>query len=197
MRSAILLVWLFLPLGGWIYHAGPGQDLMKLDEVDGFLDRADTAVAKQDWVAAIKNYNKALAALPAEEVHASRHIRLALNQARMMHKDLPKSRAALTKLVDEMVADKAADPELLTEARKAQACSQYYMTWLMRLEGYARAEWEPEIDAARQNYRLLAEQAEDTGKQAKAKHCLEDLESAVKLARIDLEELQGIPLPSQ
>ena len=115
----------------------------------------------------------------------------------MMHKQLPKARAALTKLVNEMVADADADQSLLDEVRKAQASSQYYMTWLMRLEGYPREEWEPEIEAARQNYRLLAERAGRGGQTAVAQQCREDLESAVKLARMDLEELQGLPLPSQ
>ena len=43
--------------------------------------------------------------------------------------------------------------------------SQYYMTWLMRLEGLSADEWEPEIESARQTYRLLAEQAEAAGDQ--------------------------------
>jgi hypothetical protein len=71
------------------------------------------------------------------------------------------------------------------------------MTWLMRLEGKSRQDWEPVIEAARQSYRLLAEQsgAGDDG-EAHARD-LQDLESAVLLARMDLTELQGLPLPSQ
>lgn len=195
MKNAILLVWLLLPFGGWIYHEGPGQELMKLDDVDEALRLADEAVRGEDWVAAITNYEAALQSLHPEKVTETRRIRLALNQARMMQKQLPKARVALTKLVDEMVADADADQTLLDEVRRAQACSQYYMTWLMRLEGYPREQWEPEIDAARQNYRLLAEHAEQRGEASKT--CREDLESAVRLARLDLEELQGIPLPSQ
>ena len=63
--------------------------------------------------------------------------------------------------------------------------------------GPCREEWEPEIEAARQNYRLLAERAKLRGDAKLAKQCCEDLESAVKLARMDLQELQGIPLPNQ
>ena len=43
----------------------------------------------------------------------------------------------------------------------ALASAKYYLTWLMRLEGKTRAEWEPEIDGSRQLYRLLAEKARD------------------------------------
>ena len=104
---------------------------------------------------------------------------------------------ALANLVDEMVADADADQTLLDEVRRTHASSQYYMTWLTRLEGYAREEWEPEIEAARQNYRLLAERAEARGEASAVTQAREDLEAAVKLARLDLQELQGIPLPNQ
>ncbi len=197
MRKPILVIWLILPLAAWTYHEGPGQELQRLDEVDAQLQRAELAVGDEDWQAAIENYEAALKSLPMEKVTAGRRIRLALNQSRMMHKQLPKARTALSKLVDEMVADAAADQVLLDDVRKAHASSQYYMTWLMRLEGYAREEWEPEIEAARQNYRLLAERAKLRGDAKLAKQCCEDLESAVKLARMDLQELQGIPLPNQ
>jgi hypothetical protein len=77
------------------------------------------------------------------------------------------------------------------------ANAQYYMTWLMRLEGLGRDAWEPEIESARQTYKLLAEQAEQRGDTPAAKTHQEDLESAIRLARLDLSELQGLPLPSQ
>jgi hypothetical protein len=67
----------------------------------------------------------------------------------------------------------------------------------MRLEGLPRAEWEPEIDAARQTYKMLASQSVETGDAKHAKQYQEDLESVVKLARMDLSDLQGLPLPSQ
>ena len=71
------------------------------------------------------------------------------------------------------------------------------LTWLMRLEGLGREAWEPEIEAARQNFKLLAEQAEKSGDRVAAQMRKEDLESAIRLARMDLSELQGLPLPSQ
>ena len=71
------------------------------------------------------------------------------------------------------------------------------MTWLLRLEGQPRERWEPEIDAAQQSYRLLAEQAEQDGDLNSLSLCQDDLESSVRLARMDIGELQGLPLPSQ
>lgn len=197
MRYPILVFWLLLPFAAWAYHEGPGQARVKLDEVDAGLARAQTAVGDEDWAAAIEAYEAALEELPVERVADHRRIRLALNQARMMFRQLPAAREDLDELVAEMLVDPEADQALLDEARTALASSQYYITWLMRLEGHTRQEWEPEIEAARQTYRLLAERADARGDGATAGQRREDLESALVLARMDLEELQGLPLPNQ
>ena len=99
--------------------------------------------------------------------------------------------------MDELAGDSPPDQKLLADARSTLANSQYYMTWLMRLEGLGRDAWEPEVEAARQTYKLLAEQAEKRGDAAAAKKYREDLESSIRLARMDLSDLQGLPLPSQ
>ena len=57
--------------------------------------------------------------------------------------------------------------------------------------------WEPEIESARQNYRMLAETAEQSGQAEVADKQKENLEAAIRLARLDLGELQGLPLPNQ
>jgi hypothetical protein len=44
---------------------------------------------------------------------------------------------------------------------------------------------------------LLAEQASEAGDAGQLKIHKEDIESAVRLARMDIGELQGLPLPSQ
>jgi hypothetical protein len=93
-----------------------------------------------------------------------------------------------------MQADKDTDPVVLADARQALARSQFYMTWLMRLEGLDREQWEPEIEAARQNWRLLAEQAKDD--KVAVQHRT-DLEAAIKLERMEIEDLQGLPLPGE
>ena len=110
---------------------------------------------------------------------------------------LPAAHAELSSLVEELGNDPTADPKLLADARGALANAQYYRTWLMRLEGAPADEWEPEIEASRQNYKLLAEQAQQSGDVLLAKANEESLESSVRLARMDLNDLQGLPLPSQ
>ena len=99
--------------------------------------------------------------------------------------------------MDDVREDKDSDKSFIAEVQSALANSQYYTTWLMRLEGLPEEEWKPEIEAARQHYTQLALDAKDAGDQELLSRSSEDLESAVRLARMDLAELQGLPLPSQ
>ena len=66
--------------------------------------------------------------------------------------------------------------------------------WNHKLEGLPDSAWEPEIEAARQEYKLLATSAVSS---ALAKQSGDDLEAAIRLARMDPAELYGLPIPSQ
>jgi hypothetical protein len=162
-----------------------------------FLAEAERSLAAGDSAAAAAQYDEALRRLPAGRVVESRRIRLERDKSLLNARQLPAAHADLTTLVEELRDDAAADPALLADARGALANAQYYMTWLMRLEGQPADVWEPEIEGARQNYRLLAEQAAARGDAAALKKSQEDLESSIRLARLELSELQGLPLPSQ
>ena len=197
MRKSLLAVWLLLPIGAWAYHEGPGQDGMRLDDADVALRAAHDSAAAQKWADAVEDYDAALRLLPADRVADARRVRLERGKAQMMSKQLPEARADLEALVDELAADSTVDPALLTDARRSLASARYYMTWLLRLEGAPREQWEPEIEAARQTQRLLAEEADKRGDAAAAALHREDLESAIRLARMELKDLQGLPIPSQ
>lgn len=206
MRKLLIGLWLLLPVAAWAYHEGPGQERMALDATDVELELAKAAAAEGDWPGAIKHYELAAKELPGldtpELVAAARRIRLSAAKAKLSAEKLPAARREIKDLVKELSEDSAvkddpAQQALLDEARAAHANVQYYWTWLMRLEGAARTEWEPEVEIARQTYRLLAEEADARGETKEATALMEDLEATVKLARLDLEELQGLPLPSQ
>jgi hypothetical protein len=197
MRKILLCAWLAVPVGTWAYHEGPGQDRMALDDAADRLRDAYAFAQKERWLDTVEAYEAALQRLPADRTAEARRIRLELNKARMMAAGLPVARADLEQLVRELADDPHADQALLADARAALANSQYYMTWLMRLEGMPRDEWEPEIEASRQTYRLLAELAQARGDSAAAEQMQKDLESSVRLARMELKDLQGLPLPSQ
>jgi hypothetical protein len=146
----------------------------------------------------VRQYEEALKTLPkdpdAVDKRVVQRLQIELDKARMQASGLPVARQELESLVEQMLADKDTDAVLLADARQALARSQFFSTWLMRLEGLDRAAWEPEIEAARQNWRLLAENAAtpDAAKTHRA-----DLEAAIRLERMELEDLQGLPLPSE
>jgi hypothetical protein len=197
LRILLLTAWLLVPVVGYALHMGPGQDQRKLDAAAAHIRAAETAAKDNDYAAAVAEYDEALKALPAGRAAEARQLRLEKAKAQMLAKQLPEAHADLKALVDELAGDPAADPKLLADARSAMANANYYMTWLMRLEGLGQDVWEPEAEAARQTYKLLAEQAEQAGDADAARRHREDLEAAVRLARMDLGELQGLPLPSQ
>jgi len=190
----MILVWLSLPLLVGAYHYGPGQERLVLERVAEQIDLAKSHAEREAWAEAVKAYTAALDTLPADgHVGLKRRILLERAKAHMFVSELPLAHKTLKSLLDDQLADENADAELLAETRSALANSQYYLTWLLRLEGQPDAKWKPEIEAARQHYKLLASRA----KPAERKRHLEDLEATIRLARMDLSELQGLPLPSQ
>ena len=198
MRKILLVGWLVLPVGAWAYHEGPGQDRVALEAADAVMVAAHQAANDGDWKLAIREYEAALESLPkdpeAYDARIAQRLQIELNKARMQSEGLIEARDELATLVEQMQADADADAVLLRDARQALARAQFYKTWLMRLEGLDRKVWEPEIEAARQNWRLLAEQA---GSESEKTLHQEDLEAAVRLARMEMEDLQGLPLPSE
>jgi len=211
MRKLLLILWLVVPVGAFAYHMGPGQDLMRLDRAQELGAGAQEnvteamkiaasqgeAAAKGEWTLAEQGFAEALALVGNEDVFEARSLRLERAKCQMQISKLPEANAELSQLVDEMVADGGSDPELLKNARHALANSEYYMTWLMRLEGLGRDEWEPRIEGARQTLKLLAQEAEQKGDAQELEKTEQDLEAAIRLERMDLTELQGLPLPSQ
>jgi hypothetical protein len=196
-RILILTGWVLVAVGAAAWHFSYGPVQLKLDSAARELAAAERAASEEDFVEAVAKYDRALAELPAERKDEIRKIRLQKAKAQMLAKQLPEAHADLRNLLDEINSDKEPDAKLLAETRAAYANSQYYMTWLMRLEGLSQDVWEPEVESCRQNYKLLAEQAEKAGNTVLAQKHKEDLEAAIRLARMDLGELQGLPLPSQ
>jgi hypothetical protein len=196
-RILILTGWVLVAVTAIAWHFSYGIVQKKLDSAARELAAAERAAADEDYADAITKYDLALAELPADRKADIRKIRLQKAKAQMLAKQLPEAHADLRNLVDEINSDSEPDQKLLADARATYANSQYYMTWLMRLEGLSQDVWEPEVESCRQNYKLLAEQAERAGDSKSAQKHKEDLEAAIRLARMDLGELQGLPLPSQ
>lgn len=192
MRILFIALWCLLPLGLVAFHYGPGQEKMALDLSGAALDRARVHLDASAWDAAIPELETALATLPKEHDSEAKRIALELLKARMMTGGLPEARAELESLLSQIDAD--ADPQLHSDALEALATARFHMTYLMKLEGLPETEWGPEIDAARQEQKLLLQRAASSTEAAR--HA-DGLEAAIKLARMDPADLYGKAIPKQ
>lgn len=197
MRIWMVVAWLFVGLAGVVFHLGPGRELEKNDVLNANVTRARLNVETENWGEAIDSFDQAIAGLSEQHLDMQRQLRLEKAKAQMMDSQLPEARLALDALMQELMEAGAGETKIAQETRLALASAQYYVTWLMRLEGVGREEWEPEVEAARQNYRILSEMADQSGDADVAEKRREDLEAAVRLARMDLTDLQALPLPCQ
>ena len=194
MKIAFITLWLLVPLAFAAWHFGPGQNHLELDDAQTLIQRAEKSLANEEYSQAVKNWEGALGKLPKDKVTLGRQLQLEIAKAKMLDKKLPEAREELAELMLLLDEDPNANSQLRDETRAALANARYYMTYLMKLEGLPDSEWEPEIEAARQEFKLLAETASDS---TLAKNSANDLEAAIRLARIDPAELHGLPLPNQ
>ena len=195
MRKKLLItVWLLIPVLVLAFHYGPGQRRLAQDQVAAKIAAAQTAEKEEDWRAAVTAYADALSLLPAGNSMARNQLQLAHANARMYAGELPEAILELEGLLSDMLKGRSSASSV-REVRGTLASAQYYAGWLMRLEGATAVEWTAETEQARQNFRLLAE---ETHKEPSLRLDYEkNLEATIRLERMDLSELQGLPLPKQ
>jgi hypothetical protein len=194
MRKKLwLAIWLLVPIVVLAFHYGPGQSRLALDRAAGKIAAARSLEAQEKWTEAAQAWSAALAATPQPQTGARLQLRLAQARARMYTGELPEAIDDMETLLTEAQRVRA-EPDLQREIRGSLAGAQYYAGWLMRLEGASAEEWLLPVDSARQHFRLLAE---ETKAPKFAKDYEKNLEATIRLARMDLSELQGLPLPKQ
>lgn len=194
MRKKLLLCcWLLTPVALLAYHYGPGQAGLARDRAVQDVARAVGLERAEDWRGAVAAYAEALAKVPMEDREARWQLRMAQSKARMQAGELPEAIADFENLLDDMQKN-GAPAGKSEEARSELATAQYYAGWLMRLESAPTEEWTMQVDSARQNFRLLAEDKLSVNPGAAKRH-QENLEATIRLARMDLSELEGMPLP--
>ena len=98
--------------------------------------------------------------------------------------------------ISSMRRPRAATRRWKRKVRSSLANAQYHIGWLMRLELAEKKEWMEPLDKARQNFRLLAEESAKTDAKASEDH-QKNLEAVVRLARMDLSDVQALPLPKK
>ena len=195
-RKWWVLAWLLMPAGIVTYHFGPGQHLLARDIAARHMRDARAAEHTGDWAGAMAAYERAIAALPVQDVQARSEAALAHASARIWKGDLAEALSELEDLTDQSCQD-CISSGLARRIRAETAEAQYYAGWLMRLEGAAADEWTPETEAARQQFRLLAEQALCSNTNLPASLFQTNLEATVRLALMDTSDLKAIPLPAK
>ena len=196
MRVGVILLWLLLPAVAVAWHLGPGVDGRARDRAAVAVRDAERLRA-DDPAAAVDAFDEALSRLPAADGARAMRVRLERAKARIDAAQLAEASRELDALVDELAATPDADPALVADAQDALATSDFFVTWLKRLEGLPRDEWEPHAESARQTWRLLAEEAERRGDATAAARHGANLEAMIRLVRTDPEQLQGLPIPPQ
>lgn len=187
----MVAAWLVTPVVLLGLHYGPGQRSLAQDRVKSAVAQAQSAEAKKDWSAAAAAWRKAVDAVPAQDGDQRVRLTLKYQMARVMKGELPQALEDTATLLTQSRAWNVS-PEVDRELRADLGAMHYWAAWLMRLEGAAAGEWEPVADQARQHFRYLAESA-PSGTDAQKKN----LESTIRLIRMDLSELQGLPLPKE
>lgn len=194
-RKLLFTAWLLVPVLVLAYHYGPGQSALARDKTATLLRRAAGREKAEDWAGALETYQQALAALPPGDQAARFKLRLAAANTRMYTGELPEAMQDLETLLADM--QKANVPAAAQrEVRGTLAGAQYYAAWLMRLENAPTEEWLEQAENARQNFRLLAEQTQ-VRQALTAEDYQKNLEAVIRLERMDLSELQGLPLPKK
>jgi hypothetical protein len=193
-KNLLIFLWALAPVALLAYHFGPGQAGLAREEAKTSIQAALDFEAGKQWQQAIDSYNDALAALPDSETAKRHQLQLARANARIYVGELPEAMLSMEHLLDETA--KGSDKELESKVRSSLASAQYYTGWLMRLELAEKEEWKEPLEKARQNFRLLAEQTDKTDAKASEDH-QKNLEAVVRLARMDLSEVQALPLPKK
>lgn len=184
-RRVLIGLWLLLPLAAAAWHLDVGHRHLAADRAAVAVAAARAAEARGDSRAAAEQYAAALAALPADDP-ARAPLEVAQAGRMVDAGDISGGIEAL----EGLVARLADGDRMLADAARAElAAAHYHAAWRMRMEGAAPDEWLVEAEAARQHYRLLAETT------AQPEAAARNLEATVRLARMDLSELQGLKPP--
>ncbi|MEA2711806.1 MAG: hypothetical protein QOF78_4407 [Phycisphaerales bacterium] len=196
MRKLLAVLWLIVPVALIAYHYGPGQLKMQRDRAARQLSAAREAESREDWKGAYDAYGRALQELPDSDKDARLMTRLSQAKSRVFLGELPEAMEDVESLLTD-ASTETSNRALQDQIRSTAGSMHYYTAWSMRLEGADTAEWTEQTEAARQHFRMLSEQSIDRGDTKSAVEHERNLEATIRLARMDLSELKGLPLPKE
>src|SRR4051794_25792644 len=181
MRKLLVVLWILIPVGLLAYHYGPGQERLARDRAARQLRLAHAAETRDDWRAANVAYGQALVDLPNSDVDARLAVKLAQAQARMYVGELPEATQDVEGLLDDALRD-SKDVALQDQIRSTAGSMHYYVGWLRRRGGAEKDGGREQPKAARQLFRLRAEEPAARADPATADH-EKNLEAAIRLER--------------
>jgi len=193
-KKLLTAAWFLVPVVLLAVHYGPGQRGLSRDQAADKIAAARQAEQEESWADAVQLYSDALAALPQADLKQRFQLRLSQANARLMSGELPEAKADLDGLLADALKSPV-DASQVAEIRSSLASAEYYAGWLMRLEGATTEEWMAETESSRQHFRLLAESAQTVG--TAGADYQKNLEAVIRLQRMDLSELKGLPMPKQ
>jgi hypothetical protein len=171
---------------------GPAEPYRAKDRVAARLRVIERLKSEGKWEQVVTGYVWALEKMPPGDTGLRNRMTLEMGRARWQSGDLPGAMTDLETALDS--ANESGDAPLAREARSELAASHYYAAWLMRLEGAELEEWKAEAETARQYYRFMGEDNTLEGTDEIERH-RRNLECVVRLERMDISELRGMPLP--
>jgi len=199
-KALVFVAWfLLLPLMLVYQWYGPGEKQIEIDKVGQEVRNAQRELDNENWKEASEKLTAVISKMPKEKVHEIYRLRLEKNKALMKASGLPKAHRDLTEMVEELTEKVGDSPtkkqkELLADSKFALANANFFMTWLARREGHARDVWLPYAETARQTFTELEENATNG---VEKKLYSEELEKTIRLSRLDLKQLLGLPIPNQ
>ncbi len=197
-RTMLWAAWGLVPLAALVVHAGPGQALWSRDTAASVLRDAKVAEANEEWKEAAAKYAHARQLLPADELRLVAELSLAEARATAWSGDLLAAGVQLETLLGQQIDEKSEPvaPDFVKRVRAELASTAYATAWALRVEGAPRQEWGPESELARQQYRLLAENAVES-RDEMAQVMKENLEAVIRFQDIDESQLQKMEQPGQ
>jgi len=202
MRKILLLIWLLIPVIIITIHYGPGRKYRAVEAVTRQIRRAEklesvaeTTNTPDDWQRVAEAYRTALAIMPPEKGLIAGRIKLAATRAQMYQGELVEAINELESLLQEAQQENFPTSHQ-NDIRDTLARSQFGAAWVMRLEGAGTNLWTQQAENARQNFRLLAENAMNAGDTNAMDH-QKNLEAAIRMSQMDASLIKGLPLPKE
>lgn len=194
MKRLLISLWLLLPVLLLLVHLTNGKRLLERDRIQSVIREARAAGHRADHAKAADLFAEAAEALRAEAPDTA--LRLDLHKARAEARQGKLGTASGS--LDRILADPAYQQQSAAfrqDVHEAAGGVRYYAAWRMRLDNAPRRDWMAQADLARRHFRLLAESRLGKAPQSFTTGQMENLEAAIRLQRMGLEELKAKPLP--